>query len=123
MSESSVKRNEIRAQILGKTPKGETRLVTLFGAKIELHQPTLRSILEAKDDADEATRTADVFIKYAYVPGTNERVFEDGDKESILNWPMNDDLLEVQKLIVEMTGINLGDAAEVIEKDPLVESS
>ncbi|MEE8599218.1 MAG: hypothetical protein V3S69_06900 [Dehalococcoidales bacterium] len=123
MSESSVKRNEIRAQILGNTPKGETRLVTLFGAEIELHQPTLRSILEAKDDDDEATRTADVFIKYAYVPGTKERVFEAGDRDSILNWPMNDELLKVQRLIVEMTGIDLADATEEIQTVPLAESS
>lgn len=115
-------RDQLRAVLIGKKHEPQRKRVELFGVEVELQQPTLRSILEAQDASDELTRTADVFIQYAYVPDTDERVFEEGDRDVILNWPFTEDLVKVQLLIAELTGVDIRDAEEEL-KDPLSESS
>ena len=116
---TNLTRDQLRAALIGKKHKPERKRVTLFGVDIELQQPTLSSILEARGEQDERTRTADIFIRYAYVPGTDERVFEEGDREAILNWPFTQELIKVQNVIVELTGVNIGSAEEDIQSDPL----
>lgn len=116
-------RDELRAALVGKKHAPERAKVTLFGCKVELQQPTLASILGARDNVSEKDRTTDVFIKYAYVPGTNELVFEEGDREVILNWPFTNELLDVQKAIMKLTGVDIRDAMQELEEDPLDESS
>ncbi len=116
-------RDQLRAALIGKKHVGKTALVTLFGVDIEMHQPTLASILDSRNEDDDRRRTADVFINYAFVPGTNERIFEDTDTETILNWPFTDELLEVQKTIADLTGVDLGAVEEELKADPLEEPS
>lgn len=120
---AKLNRDQLRAALIGKKHAPKRELVTLFGVEVELQQPTLRSILQARDTDDEMVRTADVFIRYAYVPGTDERVFEEGDRDAILNWPYTEELLKVQQVIGDLTGIDLGNAEEAIATDPLSESS
>lgn len=119
---TKVTRDQLRAVLIGKKHQPRREPIELFGVEVELQQPTLRSILEAQDAPDELTRTADVFIQYAYVPGTDERIFEEGDRDVILNWPFTEDLVKVQLLIAELTGVDIRDAEEEL-KDPLSESS
>lgn len=116
-------RNELRAAIVGAKHPPKSEVVTLFGHEVELRQPTLASILKSREEDDERKRTTDVFLNYAYVPGTDELLFEEGDRETILNWPFTDELLEVQLVIAKLTGIDLSDAEEGIKADPLDESS
>ena len=119
----SDKRDELRTQLIGNKHEADRKLVTLFGVEIELQQPTLGSMLEARLESDERERAADIFIRYAFVPGTDDRVFEEGDREAILNWPYTKELLEVQKSVMELTGINIQDAEEALIADPLDASS
>lgn len=127
MNENATKipmtRDQLRAELIGKKHKPERQTVVLFGQEVELQQPTLASILEARENADEKTRVADVFIKYAYVPGSEERVFEEGDRDVILNWPFGEELIEVQRVIAKLTGVDIADAEEGLIGDPLGESS
>ena len=116
-------RDQLRAALVGTVHKPVRKLVSLFGQQIELQQPTLKSVLEARETGDEMTRTADIFVRYAYVPGTDVRIFEEADREQILAWPFNEDLIRVQETIAELTGVNIGKAEEVIESDPLGGSS
>ncbi len=120
---SSDARNALRKKLIGDRHVPDSKIVTLFDCEIELRQPSLAAILDARQDADESTRTTDVFLKYAYVPGTDEHIFEEADRETILNWPFNEELMNVQTTIAELTGINLADAEEDMKDDPLEESS
>lgn len=123
MADKKLTRDEIRAALLGNIPKPASKVVSLFGTEIELRQPSLGAILDSRDTDDEKTRTADVFIRYAYVPGSNERIFENGDRAVILDWPFNDDLIEVQRVIAQLTGVDISAAEEELKADPLEESS
>ncbi len=116
-------RDEIRKALVETKHAPARELVTLFGVEIELQQPTLNSILSAREEADERERTTDVFLKYAYVPDSDELVFEDKDRETILNWPFTDELMKVQTVILKLTGVDLADAMEDLKKDPLEDSS
>ena len=114
-------RDEIRAVLLGKTPLAKTVPIKIFGIDIELIQPTLASIMETREEDDAKTRAADMIIKYAYVPGTDQLIFEDTDREMILRWPFGEDLLALQQAITELTGIDIDAAVEDLRHNPLAE--
>ena len=115
-------RDELRAILIGSTPKGKSKLVEVFGVKLELRQPTLAAIMKTRDVEDTAQRAVDMIIEYAFVPGTEEHVFEDTDSEFILRWPFGEDLTKINAAIGELTGIDIA-AAEDDLKDPLAELS
>ena len=123
MSNTKLTRDQIRAELVGNKRPLRKELVTLFGMEIELRQPTLGAILEARMDSDEKTRTTDIFIRYAYVPNTDEKVFEDTDRAAILEWPFDEDVLKVQMAIAKLTGIDVSGQIEEIKTDPLEGSS
>jgi len=118
MAEKS-QRDALRSKLLGNAPKAETKIVKLFGQDVELRQPTLASILEAQDTEDIKKRSVDMIVRYAYVPGTNERIFEDSDAAVILEWPFNRDLVSMQKAIGDLTGVDISETEVKIKKDPL----
>jgi hypothetical protein len=115
----SVTRQGLRDSLLGHAPKPMRKEVSLFGQTIELQQPTLRAILDAQNITDNKERSIDMIIQYAYVPGTNDHIFEAGDKEMILQWPFTRELLDIQLAIAELTGVDVGEAEEVLKGSPL----
>ncbi len=114
-----VTRDEIRAVLLGKTPLAKSMLITVYGCEIELRQPTLASIMSTREIDDPKIRATEMIIKYAYVPGTDDYVFEDTDRDAILKWPFGEDLLTLQQAITELTGLDIDAAKEELGKDPL----
>ena len=119
VSKSSTARSDLRDLLLGHAPKLNRKTVTLFGCELELQQPTLRAILDAQSEEDTKTRSISMIIDYAYVPGTNERLFEAADREMILNWPFNDELVTIQLAIAELTGVKVNAAEQELLADPL----
>jgi len=116
-------RQQIRDQLLGHAPKPKRTPITLFGIKIELQQPTLRAILDVQEVEDTKERSTGMIIDYAYVPGSNEKIFEPADREVILNWPFNNELVELQVAIAKLTGIDIEEAEKVLKAAPLGEQS
>ncbi len=112
-------RDELRLALLGNAPKPESKVITMFGVEIELKQPSLGAILRARDEGDETTRAIDMIIEYAFVPGTNDHVFEDVDRDTIKNWPFGADLTLLNTTIAELTGVDIDAAAEDLRQDPL----
>ena len=115
-------RDELRAILIGSTPKGKSKLIEVFGVELELRQPTLAAIMQTRDETDTAQRAVGMIIEYAFVPGTDEHVFEDTDAEFILRWPFGEDLTKINAAIAELTGIDIGAAEEALV-DPLAGSS
>lgn len=105
MSDTQPSRSDIRDKIFSAKPK--TIRVTLFGAVVELRQPPLAVILSVQEQtADD--RMASIFqtmMRYVYVPGTDERVFEDADRDSFLNLPFGEDMQSLQSAITELTNV------------------
>lgn len=120
---TALTRDEIRAALFSTKHKVRRKPMTLFGVEIELEQPTLKSILAARGEEDVEKRTVDTFLHYAYVPGTKELIFEETDRQMILDWPFSQDLITIQETIADLTGIDIGDAVEELKTDPLDDSS
>jgi len=103
-------RDSIRALILdSKNAAPSSRLITFLGAEIEVRQPTLDGITkmtEMKENQGLSDATA-MLIFYAFVPGTNERVFEEGDIEFLKNLPFSHDVATFITAVGEMSNIDL----------------
>ncbi len=124
-------RDQLRSALLS-NQKPDSVLMTLFGQEIELMQPSLGAILSAREELDTKVSAAKMIITYACVPGTTNRIFEDGDIPQILKWPFGTELLAVQQAIAGLTGVDLDDigdlkgiltAEEDLEASPLVDES
>jgi len=105
-SSASHARDEIRAKIFsGKNIRKE--FLTLFGAEIELRQPSLGEMLDFQQMPDRKYAIAGMLIAYSFVPGTNEKVFEDTDVESILTLPFGPEMVEVSNAITRLTSVEV----------------
>jgi hypothetical protein len=108
---SSELRNKLRAQITG-SPKTRARsvIIEFMDGEIELHQPSLGSILDsndkAKDEGGNEAATILSMIENAYVPGTDEKVFEAGDYDWFRELPFGAELQRVMKALTELAEIN-----------------
>lgn len=98
-------RREIRNKILQAKP--EVRQLNLFGADVELRQPPLKEIMEFQQSGDTTDAAARMVQRYVFVPGTDMRVFEEADLESILGIPFGKDMQALQEAINDLTGIEI----------------
>lgn len=110
-------RAEIRSKIFG-NKKAQIVEITLFDAKIELRQPSLKEIMDAQNETDKNYAVASMLIKYCYVPGTEERVFDKGDIDQIMDLPFGEDLQNLQKSITSLLGIDIGEAEKDLKANP-----
>lgn len=114
-------RDQIRAELLGKKRKAKRKPLALWGVDIELKQASLGDILLAKEEEDEHRQAVDMLVKYAVVPGTDERIFEPEDAPTILQWPFGEELLALQTAVAELTGVDLAAIEAELGGNPLKE--
>lgn len=98
-------RNTLRGKIFKSVPVRK-KLITFNGVEIELRQPKLGDILDAQSETDRTRGVIDTLIKHAYVPGTDERVFEEADTETLRNMPFGQDFIGVNTALEELTEVN-----------------
>lgn len=99
-------RKEVREAILGAKPK--STIITLFGQEVELRQPTMGQMFATQPEgATPAQISARMLASYAFMPGTDERVFEDLDVDSIAALPWGEDLIKAQEAISKLNGIDM----------------
>ncbi len=115
----SLTRNELRDALLGSVPKPESKVIEMFGVDIELRQPSLGAIMKARETGDQATRAVEMIIEYAFVPGTDDHVFDAADSDVIKNWPFGKDLARLNDAVAELTGVDIEAAIEDLKNDPL----
>lgn len=115
----STKRDELRGTVLS-SKQFEHKTVSFRGGIVEVRQPSLGFILETQKLAENDTHVAvtHAIINCCYVPDTNELLFEEGDKQAILNFPFDADLLALQKAITALTGIDIEGEEKNSEETP-----
>ena len=101
-------RNAIRAQIFAARELKKIE-VEFFGAQIEMRQMQLSDILTVQNNEDRESGIVDMLIKYAYVPGTDEKVFEDADADAFKKLPFGADFQRLSKAMEELTEVNFLD--------------
>lgn len=101
-------RDEIRGAIFAsENMKPETVEIDFLGTKIEIRQPNLGAILSISTGEDRRDAMVNMLITYAFVPGTDEQVFEEADKANLLLIPFGKDFQRLQKAITALTDVNL----------------
>jgi len=106
-------RDDIRAAIFSvENRRPKTKVIELFGQEVEVRQPTLAQINKlGKASADERTPAlVRIMIEYIYVPGTDTKVFDAADAESLATMPSGKWLSDLNSAIEELTGVNVKDA-------------
>ncbi len=111
------KRDELRGKIFSsKNKQFKTEECEIYGCKVEIRQPSLGMILAAQEGDDRAKAVVMLLVGYCYVPGTEEKVFEEGDVENLLSMPFGDDLIKVNQVIEKLTNIDVLSAEKNSEK-------
>lgn len=101
-------RDEIRGAIFA-TKKLAKEEVEFFGQKIELRQPRLSDVISIQNAAKEGgTQSAivEALIKYAFIPGTDEHLFEEADTAEFLQMPFGQDLINVADALERLSKVN-----------------
>lgn len=101
-------RDEIRSRIFGAKPKSEI-IEDFFGTTLELRQPTLQVALENRNTSEQ-DRVYLMLVDYSFVPGTNDKVFEEEDIDNLRTLPFG---AEFQSLIGKVNSLLGIDPAEV----------
>lgn len=85
--------------------------VMFFGEEVEIKQSSLGQVVamaNMKDDDDNDQGVAIyVLLNYAYVPGTEERVFDESDVEQLKSMPFGEDFNNITDAWREITGIKI----------------
>lgn len=116
-------RDALRAALLSsKVYKPKSVVIELFGQQVEVRQPPISEVMKGQEgNPDE--QAARMIIKYCYVPGTDERVFEEGDIPTIMQWPFGDDVIRLQEAINKLSGFNIEEVKAELKSDPLDSAS
>ncbi len=107
MAEKVSKRDQIRQNIF-QARKFKTKKLQILGTDVEIRQPSVGTILDAQQEDDQKKSLVYIMVNYCYVPGTNERVFEDADQEAIMELPVGEWFTELSGAIAELTNIKIG---------------
>ena len=106
MTEEQSKRDALRSALLGGR-KRDSKIVTIDdGIEIEVRQPTIKirsRIMAQAGVSGENGAVTDIaaiqiaaVVFCAFVPGTNDRIFDAADRQALEEMPTNDCFDEVQ---------------------------
>lgn len=79
--------------------------VTFFDEELEIRQPSVRLLMSMTTEEDKTIAMANMLINYAYIPGTDIKIFDAEDMDQLLAMPFNEDWMAINKAIASMTGV------------------
>jgi hypothetical protein len=103
------KRDTIRAKIFS-ARKPASRIVSFFGEDIEIRQPLLGDILDAQANEDRQSAIIQMLVDRAYIPGTDEKLFDDSDADNFKTMPFGAEFLRISKAMEELSEVNFLDS-------------
>ncbi len=100
-------RDKIRGQIFSaENRKTKSEIITFYGAEIEVRQPLVAQIVDG--DAEEGRAgIVDSLLKYAYVPHTEEKVFDAADVDALMTMPFSRDFGRFAETFQKLTNIDI----------------
>jgi len=101
----NLSRDSLRTKIFA-SHKPSSIIVEFFDAQIEIRQPTLADIITARDAENQEASIIETLLRSAYVPGTDQRVFEDTDADALKNMPFGPDFIRVSQALAKLSDVN-----------------
>lgn len=98
-------RDRLRAATFSsQNKKPKAKVIMFFGNEIELRQSSLATLFEEKPDNQAAL--VNFLCTCSYVPGTDERLYEEADAAEFLAMPFGPEFVRVTEALQELTGVN-----------------
>ena len=110
----SQSRDEFRKKIF-QNRKRDSRMNNFFDEELEIKQPSVKELMDFQDINDRES-IVQILIKQAYVPGTNEKVFEDADKDTLMEMPAGSWIGELNNAIQDLSGLRSDDELKKSEE-------
>jgi len=103
-------RDTLRAKLLA-TRKPATKEIEFLGETIELRQMTVGAVMASAAETEDSKQESLIkaLIQFAYVPGTDEPLFEEADKDALMLQPWDKSFTDLMNAMTEMTSINFTD--------------
>ena len=95
-------RDDIRTAVLDS--KGDTELVSFRGVQIEIRSPALEDLVQYRNASEDDTVMARAIVQNCWVPGTQERVFDETDIPAIMKLKLNADMRRLNKTLTRILG-------------------
>jgi hypothetical protein len=108
---SSTTRQAIRDALATAKPKRE--VITIEGQQIEISQPYTGDVV-----GGQKLDMISALIKYGYVPGTDELVFSEEDREWLAKVPWTKDWGDAVEALSKLMGLSVEDAKKNSLKTP-----
>lgn len=94
-------RDSIRAKLLGSARK--IKIVQVNDVEIEVRQPCVGDMMSlTADEGGKRDMMIRSIVENCYVPGTNEKVFDDTDMDGLRSMPFGDAWLTLTKTLDEL---------------------
>lgn len=110
-------RDRIRAKIF-ETKQVGRKEITFMGAQVEIRQPRLKDIVAAQEAGGGQNAIIQALINYTYVPGTDDKLFDEADAEGLQELPFGKDFIAVSKAIEELSEVNFLERKPASEETP-----
>lgn len=114
-------RDKLRQKVLA-TVIPLTKTITFFGAEIEIRQITLGDVIRSQkaqqEGADPQAGMVQMLIDYAFVPGTDEHVFELADRDALMEQPFGHDFVRVSEAIAALTTVDFSAPKQPSKETP-----
>lgn len=112
MSDNPNTRDSLRTAILSNVKsKFKSKPVRFHGVDIDVRQPSLEEVLSLTDDnnPDESrtTRIIKGMVRQCFVPGTEEKVFEEGDIPVLASMPFDSNFKRLSDVMDELSSIDV----------------
>lgn len=98
-------KDEIRTAVF--SAQAKKKIITFFGKEVELRQMSTGTIMSLKESDDRKSAMVKSIILHCYVPGTNERLFDQTDEDALMDIPFGAEMIKLSEEIGSLSGIDL----------------
>lgn len=107
-------RDELRKRIFG--ARAKTMLVENFlgGTTIEIRQPSLNVALNMRQGS-EKDRVLEMLTNFAFVPGSNEQLFDREDIDAMRELPFGDEFQRLMEAVNSLLGVKPEEVEQAIK--------
>jgi hypothetical protein len=102
-------RDAIRAAILN--AGHEDDIVSVYGMQVAVRTPCLEDLLQYRESQNDDFAMARAIANNVYMPGTDDRVFTEGDVEALMQAKFTPDMRRLNQAVMKVLG-----ATETLEK-------
>lgn len=105
-------REALRAELFQKKHVFKSKLIDFLGQQVEVRQPSIGEILnfQEEDEASSKDSFIDALVRFCFVPGTDDKLFDSEDAERIMSLPQGEWVSGFNSAVAELFEVNVGEA-------------